>query len=584
MAVIRWYFGKYRRDFVFLTILSLVSAITNAAVPFLAGRLVDSIVGPENTFFWGIMAVPTVFIVLVLWFVVKIIADLTDKQIVFYSDRLDSLIEADYITRGIGKILDLPLSFHKEHKTGFVFDRIDRASRWLSQIISRILIELAPQFLSILVALGITFAINPALTIILILAVLFYILILFRITPRLAPLQRKTWDAYNRAYGNAYDTLVNIQTVKQAAGEEFEKRKHYRGFVGLATGLWVKLMGYWQNLSFYQRLLVTFVQFVIFALSIFFIRSGSMTIGELVMFNGYAAMLFGPFVVLGRNWQTLQSGLTGIEKAEQMLRVQPEAYEPKNGVILQDIKGRVELNKVSFRYQKTGRMVLDDVSFKVDPGMTVALVGESGVGKTTLIDLISFYYRPTRGTIFIDGHDIKKLNLKILRSQIGVVPQEIVLFNDTIKNNIKYGRFTAKEEEIFKAARFAYADEFIESFPRKYNQLVGERGVKLSTGQKQRIAIARTILRNPRILILDEPTSALDAKSERFIQEALSQLMKNRTTFIIAHRLSTVRAADIILVLEKGCIVEQGTHEKLLKIKDGVYRRLYELQVGLKTD
>ena len=207
-------------------------------------------------------------------------------------------------------------------------------------------------------------------------------------------------------------------------------------------------------------------------------------------------------------------------------------------------------------------------------------MGESGVGKSTLVDLISYYYKPSSGKILIDGHNIKNLDLKFLRSQIAVVPQEIMLFNDTVKNNIKYGSFGASDEEILRAASLAHADEFINNFPKKYEQVVGERGIKLSMGQKQRVALARAFLRNPKILILDEPTSALDAKSEKFIQESLSELMKGRTTFIIAHRLSTVREVDKIFVLHEGEIKESGTHDELINKKSGFYRRLYELQMG----
>jgi subfamily B ATP-binding cassette protein MsbA len=198
------------------------------------------------------------------------------------------------------------------------------------------------------------------------------------------------------------------------------------------------------------------------------------------------------------------------------------------------------------------------------------------------VDLISGYYRPTKGRIMVDGHAVQRLDLKFLRSQIAVVPQELLLFNDTIKANIRYGSFGASDGAIHTAAKKAHADEFIQLFAKKYNQLVGERGIKLSVGQKQRIAIARAILRNPRILTLDEPTSALDAKSEAVIAESLGELMAGRTTFIIAHRLSTVRRADMILVLDKGRIVERGRHEELIQIPNGVYRKLYELQIGLK--
>lgn len=322
-------------------------------------------------------------------------------------------------------------------------------------------------------------------------------------------------------------------------------------------------------------------QLAIFILSIIFIQRGEMTIGELVMFNGYAFMLFGPFVRIGRNWQVIQNGLITLGRAEKILVHPSEIYTPKNAVILSDIKGQVVFRNVSFAYQKKQSKVLDNISFDIKPGEVVALVGESGVGKSTLVDLISGYYYPTSGKILIDGHNLKNLDLKFLRSKIGVVSQEVVLFNDTIKTNIRYGKFSISDKKVIEASKKAYADEFIQLFPKKYEQIVGERGIKLSVGQKQRVAIARAILRDPRILILDEPTSALDAKSEKFIQESLKELMRNRTTFIIAHRLSTVRKANRIFVLDKGRIVEEGKHEELIKIPNGVYRQLYELQIGL---
>jgi len=241
----------------------------------------------------------------------------------------------------------------------------------------------------------------------------------------------------------------------------------------------------------------------------------------------------------------------------------------------------VKFDKVFFNYEITQPQVLTDISFSVQPGQVIAFVGASGVGKSTVISLISGYNFPTEGNVLIDGIDTRKLNLTNLRQQIAVVPQEVALFNDTIKHNIRYGSFDATDEEIFQAAREANIDEFVNTLPEKYGATVGERGIKLSVGQKQRVSIARAILRNPAILILDEPTSALDAKTEKIVTEALEKLMADRTTFIIAHRLSTVRKANTILVFEKGRIVEQGTHQELIAKENGVYRHLYEYQIGL---
>jgi subfamily B ATP-binding cassette protein MsbA len=304
-----------------------------------------------------------------------------------------------------------------------------------------------------------------------------------------------------------------------------------------------------------------------------------MTLGELLAFNAYAAMIFGPFVTIARQWQTIQNGIVNIQQTEKVLQTETEKYTPENA-IKEPLKGDLTFDRVSFHYD-AGKPVLQDISFEVKAGEVVALVGESGVGKSTLVDLISAYNFPTEGKVLIDGHPIQQMDLKRFRQQIAVVPQEVVLFNDKIRTNIKYGNFHATDEEMIEAARKAHAVDFIEKFPEKWDQIVGERGVKLSVGQKQRVAIARAILRNPRILILDEPTSALDAGSEKIITQSLDELMKGRTTFIIAHRLSTVRRADKILVFKEGKIIESGKHDELLKIEGGEYRRLYELQIGL---
>lgn len=580
--VIAEYITHYKRELFALLVLSVVSAATNALAPYFVGQLIDGIITPRSFSFGAALVVPSAFFFIAAWFFAKVIADIADRQINTTSEKMNALVEGDYLVAGLSKIMEFPMSFQKNQKIGEVFDALARASKWLAQIISNIVVDLAPQFLSIAVALGIGIFVNLYLALILIAAVILYVFILGRMSRGLTRLHFRTHSAFNRAYGDAWDTISNIQSVKQAGAERYEARRLYRNFHLRAITFWLKIHAIWQNVSFLQRLLVSLTQLSIFFLSILFIQRGEMTVGELVMFNAYAAMFFGPFVVLGRNWQTFQNGMAAIVRAEKILHVAPEIYEPQGAIVLGGFLGDVEFQGVTFSYQRRGKAILQNINFKVSAGTSVALVGESGVGKTTLVDLISLYYRPTQGKIYIDGHTILRLNIRMLRSQIAIVPQDIILFNDTVRNNIRYGRFGATDEEIAEAARAAHADEFIEMFPHKYNQKVGERGMKLSSGQKQRIAIARAVLRNPKILILDEPTSALDAKSEAFISESLAKLMQGRTTFIIAHRLSTVRHANIILVLVKGKIVERGTHDELMAIQGGAYRKLYELQIGLK--
>jgi subfamily B ATP-binding cassette protein MsbA len=286
-------------------------------------------------------------------------------------------------------------------------------------------------------------------------------------------------------------------------------------------------------------------------------------------------------VTLGYNWQVIQNGITAAARVEEIFDRPEENYVPEDAVSLGAIKGRVVFENVSFGYGENQLEILRSINLEINPGQVVALVGESGVGKSTTISLVSGYYFPTKGKVYVDDVDTRNLNLTVLREHIGVVPQEVALFNDTLLANIRYGTFNATDEEVVQAAKEAHMEDYVSGFPQKYDTVVGERGIKLSVGQKQRVAIARAILRNPSILILDEPTSALDAQTEKIVTGTLEKLMRGKTTFIIAHRLSTVRRADVVLVFEKGSIVERGTHNELAQKEGGVYRRLYEYQIGL---
>jgi len=567
--IILKYLQPHKRAVFVLSVLSVVSAFSNAAVPYLAGKIIDMITTSSVYYFIG------------AWLLIRAAGSVMDWRSALMRDELEGLLESEYLTQGHGKLLLLPLSFHKTHKMGEVANRISRASNWLTNIVGSVAINLLPQFLSIIFALCFAFYIQPILALVLLAGVVIYCLILFRTAPRIANMSLTMHRAYNIAYGDAYDAVLNVQSVKQATAEKYEQKKLYRNFVTKAFGIWYKIQKLWSRLDFSQKALVVSVQFVVFIFSVSFIQSGQMTIGQLVMFNGYAAMFFGPFVVLGNNWRMMQNGVVALERAENILSLPEEKYLPRNAVILENLKGEIEFKNVSFYYSKKQRNILNDISFKAGIGEKIALVGESGVGKSTLIDLMSGYFWAQSGKIFIDGHNLKNLDLQFLRSNIAVVPQDIILFNDTVKNNIRYGSFGETDGKMKEAAKLAHADEFIENFSKKYEQMAGERGIKLSMGQKQRIALARAFLRNPRILILDEPTSALDAKSEKYIQESLRNLMHGRTTFIIAHRLSTVREADKIIVLDKGAVAEIGNHDELMKKPDGIYRKLYELQVGL---
>jgi ABC-type multidrug transport system fused ATPase/permease subunit len=581
IAIVLKYIRPHKRSMIILAVLSILSAFANAAAPFFSGRIIDAIVTP------GSMSIPligitrAVFVYVGLWFLVRASSDVIDWQFDTRNTVLGAKLESSYLVEGYSTLLMLPVAFHKSHKMGDVQNRISRAANCLDALVRQVIVRLLPQFLSIFAALIFVFWIQPLLASILLTGVVVYACILFFVVPRIAEIAHASHKAFGLAYGDAYDATMNVTSVKQAVAEEYEKKKLARNFFKRAFRYWLEMRELWEMISIWQRSLIVLVQFLIFVISVFLIDQGKLTLGELAMFNGYAGMFFGPFITLGHNWEVIQNGMVTLERAEKHLAQPREVYMVSDPLPDQTIRGAVEFRDVYFRYEKKQDMTLNGITFSVPMGAKVAMVGESGGGKSTLIDLISRYFFPTKGEILIDGNDIGRYNLAKLRGQIALVPQEILLFNDTVKNNIRYGSFHVSDDEVQAAAHQAHAEEFIERFPKKYNQIVGERGIKLSMGQKQRIAIARAVLRDPKILILDEPTSALDAKSERYIQESFQELMKGRTTFIIAHRLSTVREADLILVLDGGTIAEQGTHQELMAKENGVYRRLYELQIGL---
>ncbi|MCR4260793.1 MAG: ABC transporter ATP-binding protein/permease [Candidatus Colwellbacteria bacterium] len=581
-ALIVEFLGKYRGTMVALSVMGILMAIGDASIPFIVGGFLDSVINASATYSLFGLTAP-----LWMWFigvfaVVQFAASLLGWAYEMTSRQVGTMIFADVNIRASSRLMRMPMSFHSDQNTGSVWDKIMRSGNATSEMIEKVILRISPQILSVLVGVVVALNINVTLTLIVLSGIALYVLVLTNVVPPLVKIQKISNRLWNKAFNNAFKTFANASTIKLFTAEEYEDRRVFAGYHKGVVPQWNKVEKAWSDIAFYQRVVVVLTQIAVFATSVYFISKGELSIGNLVAFNGYTAMVFGPFMMLGYTWEVIQNGLVSIERAEKLLGVEPEVYAPDGGVDLKTVEGDIDFRGVSFVYRKKDKSVFRDLTFQVKRGEIVAFVGESGVGKTTIASLIGGFYLPTRGKILIDGVDMKKINLKSLREAIAVVPQEVVLFNDTIENNIRYGSFKASQADVRKAAREAHAEDFILKFPLKYKQLVGERGVKLSVGQKQRVAIARAILRDPKILILDEPTSALDVQTERQITDSLEKLMEGRTTIIIAHRLSTVRKADKILVFDKGRLVEQGTHESLLKQKEGLYKSLYKLHIGLQ--
>lgn len=568
IKIIIRYLKPYKKRVYFIGLMAIISSAITAAIPYIYGKIVDIAIIRDSS-------LKLIGTILLLWLVLSLIESWLGRIVHFRGYEIGVDVCYDSFVKIANHIIDLPISFHKNKKIGEIVQRAYRGSEKMDDIISNTIFNLGPSFLTLIIALGIMVFVEWRLALILFVILLFYS---FASISKIHPIvdeQRKLNKSFEYAFGDIHDSIGNVQIVKSCTRESLEKKKTEKSFQKKLSQKMKSFLGLWRNLSFWQALIFDIGFVFIFASAIFLLRDNTISTGEFVMFVGYTSLAFRPLGMLAQYYRQIRSGLTAIERADNLLKVEPETYKKKK-MELKDVKGAVEFQNVSFQYDK-GKGVLKDISFKAEAGQMVALVGESGVGKSTLVDLISSYYEPSKGKILIDGQDISKATLQSIRENIAIVPQEISLFNDTVINNLRYGNPKATEEEIIAAAKAAHAHQFIQKFPKKYKQIVGERGIKLSTGQKQRIAIARALLRNPKILILDEATASLDSATEKLVQDALKHLIRGRTTFVIAHRLSTIRQADQIFVLGDGRIIEEGDHKELIE-KGGVYKELCKLQ------
>jgi ATP-binding cassette, subfamily B, multidrug efflux pump len=476
------------------------------------------------------------------------------------------------------RIQYLPFTYHDHSTTGQLINRCIEDVRAVQNFAGGSIIEIIQLALLTVGVLAALFSSNPMLAAIALLPLIPMMMMTTDFGKRITRLFYDVDNTLGDLSAQLQENVSGVQVVRAFAREpqEVTRFDQINKFYFKAR---VKVIGEWSKVMPTTNLLIVMGTILILMVGGPLVLQGRMTVGELVAFNAYLLMLSAPVQQLAWLVNAMGEAEAGAQRVLEILDNEPEIQSPAGAVAFGTLSGRVEFRGVSLRYQDERIQALSDIDLTIEPNQVVALIGQTGSGKTSLVNLIPRFYDVTGGTLMVDGVDVRQADLVTLRRQIGIVLQTSLLFSDTIRENIRYGCPDATDEEIFAAARAAQAHDFIVKFEKGYETLVGERGVTLSGGQRQRIAIARALLMNPRILILDDSTSSVDTETERLIQEALDQLMEGRTTFVIAHRLATVRRADLILVMNDGRIVERGRHEELLAL-GGLYREIYDLQLS----
>jgi ATP-binding cassette, subfamily B, bacterial len=547
----------------------VLAKLAVVSVPLALKRIIDELSRPEQ-----VAALPVVFLIgyALLRFSSTLFNELRDLAF----SRVTQHTVATYALHTFSHLHALSARFHAQRRIGGLLPDIDRGTAGIAFLLGVGLFTLVPTLLEIALVVGILTARYSAwYTATLGVTFLLYCGFTLVFTARRTIFQRRVNRLDSNAKSLLTDSLINYDTVKYFTNEKQES-KRFHGIMTRWAGAVVRNQKALFILHIGQSAIIAMGVASVMLLAGQGVMTREMTVGDLVLVNSYVIQVCLPLNALGFVYREARDALVNAEKLFQLLREKPEIDDPPGMPALHVSRGEVKFNNVNFGYETT-RPILHNISFRIPPGGTVAVVGGSGSGKSTLARLLLRFYDVGTGSVSIDQQDIRGVSVRSLRQAIGVVPQETLLFNDTIAYNIGYGREGATREQIIAAARAAHIHELIDSLPQQYETPVGERGVKLSGGEKQRIALARAILKNPPLLIFDEATSALDTASEQAIQRELDQLAANRTTLVIAHRLSTVVDATEILVLERGRIVERGTHALLLN-KGGVYAHLWQLQ------
>jgi len=559
------------------TLFGILMVVANILEPVIYGRIIDEITRSVSDRVSAASAFQAIVPLLIVWAGLFIAGAVSSGLRMYLSWIAGNRVINNFASKIYERILRLGIRWHNDSKPGDLMRRFDRAWNGLWQLQLVIFRSLIPSTLTFVLVLVIGFWLNWKLTVVALIPVPIAFLIGFISFKRLEKRQKKINKSWEKIFTHVNDHIVNILSIKTTTSEE-RSQKTMRQYLRQALRRQLAINKWWALTEAGQDSLTVAARLLIFSFGVYFVIAGEISLGVLITFLGFANFIYLPLqTILAHEIPNLTEWYTGVKRIAVWWYKIPEIEERPDPIKLKNVQGDIEFNNVTFAYKK--EPAIKNVSFRVPAGTTAALVGESGSGKTTIAMLINRLYDPNQGSIFVDNKNLRDLSIKSLRKNIGFVIQENVLFQDTIINNIRFANPGASRSEVINAAKRAQAHAFIKSLPKGYDTVVGHRGVKLSGGEKQRIVIARVLLKDPPILVLDEATSSLDSKIEHQLQKALKEVMKNRTTIIIAHRLSTIMAAEQILVFDKGRLVEKGRHASLIR-RSQIYKELWRLQVG----
>lgn len=564
------YYKKYRRTLALDLVCAALTTVCELVLPMIVREITGRATENIAALTVGLILKCTLF-----YIVLRVIDTLANYYMASAGHIMGAKIEADMRHDFFEHLQKLSFTYYDRTKIGTLMSRITNDLFDITEFSHHCPEEFFIAGIKIVASFILLCTMNVPLTLIVFAVIPVMVLVLARYQRRMKRGFRESRQQIGELNSQVEDSLLGIRVVKAFAKEDYEQEKFNKGnerFLTVKKYVY-KIMGQFQSCT---RLFDGIMYIIVVAAGALFLRPGLITAGDYVAYLMFVTTLMTSVRRIVEFSEQFQRGMTGIERFSEILDIQPDIVDEKGADELKAVKGEIAFKNVSFKYNEGKKEVISNLDLVVKPGESIALVGPSGGGKTTLCSLIPRFYDTTNGNITVDGVNIKSVTLKSLRENIGTVAQDVYLFSGSIRENIAYGKEDATDDEIMAAAKLAGADEFISALPDGYDSYVGERGIMLSGGQKQRISIARVFLKNPPILILDEATSALDNESERLVQKSLELLAKGRTTFTIAHRLTTIKNADRILVLTENGIEESGTHSELLS-KKGLYSELYKL-------